>query len=200
MVDFIITRNNEVTTRAGTPLGRLFPVGKVKEWIWICGECGIDSRWSGAHRDAARYLLEHREDHHPCLFCSFAQAGKDAIPGSWRQGSVFVFPDAYPVTPGHHLIIPIEHRRDYFDLTKDEREDTHTALETLDWKTRNYLGVPSRRLRDGGYNIGWNGGESAGQTVMHAHCHFIPRRDGDMENPAGGVRGVIPEKQAYSRK
>lgn len=198
MTPFTITRNNEVTTRTGTHLGRVFPIGGNKEWIWICSECGSESNWSGPWKDAARYLMEHREEHHHCRFCDFVGAGKEGISGSWRQGSVFVFPDAYPVTFQHYLIVPVEHRRDYFDLTKQEREDTHIALETLLYKVHGMPGITSsRRLRDTGYNIGWNGGQPGGQTVMHAHCHFIPRRPGDMEDPRGGVRGVIPDKQGY---
>ena len=104
--------------------------------------------------------------------------------------SVYVLPDAYPVTPGHVLVIPLEHRTDYFDLTSEELQDTHSAL----------LQLRVELLAEGveGFNIGWNCGDAAGQTVGHAHCHLIPRRVGDMSNPAGGVRGVIPERQKYA--
>ncbi|MEZ3158163.1 HIT domain-containing protein [Microbacterium sp. BWR-S6Y] len=105
-------------------------------------------------------------------------------------GSVAVFLDGYPVTAGHALIVPLAHRRDYFDLTLEELLDTDRALTTLrDEFVR--TGVTD-------FNIGWNSGAAAGQTISHAHCHLIPRRPGDMEDPTGGVRGVIPEKRLYA--
>ena len=120
-----------------------------------------------------------------CKFCQLASA-----PDSTVRGSVYVLPDGYPVTPGHRLIIPVQHRSDYFELTFEELQDTHKALKEL----------RAELLADGaeGFNIGWNCGEVAGQTDGHAHCHLIPRRQGDMADPAGGVRGVIPEHQKYT--
>lgn len=103
---------------------------------------------------------------------------------------VFARFDKYPVNEGHLLIIPHRHFSNYFDATPEEIESIQKALlkgkELLDAK-----------FSPDGYNIGINCGEAAGQTVMHLHVHLIPRFDGDMENPAGGVRGVIPEKQRY---
>lgn len=120
-----------------------------------------------------------------CKFCQLVSA-----PDARVLGSVYVLPDGYPVTPGHLLIIPVLHRSDYFELTRCELEDTHAALEQL----RGEL------IAEGvdGFNIGWNCGEVAGQTIAHAHCHLIPRRKGDMADPTGGVRGVIPEHQKYA--
>lgn len=120
-----------------------------------------------------------------CKFCELW-----SVPEAMLVGSVYVVPDAYPVTQGHHLIIPLRHRANYFELTIEELEDTHRALE----KVRYDL------LADGaeGFNIGWNCGEVAGQTIEHAHCHLIPRRRGDVFDPSGGVRGVIPSRQKYS--
>lgn len=120
-----------------------------------------------------------------CKFCRLSSA-----PDAVKVGTVYVLPDGYPVTPGHCLIIPIEHRSDYFDLTGDERRDTHKALEQLH--------AELRAAGAEGFNIGWNCGTSAGQTVGHAHCHLIPRRTGDVADPTGGVRGVIPERQKYT--
>lgn len=121
-----------------------------------------------------------------CKFCQLATA-----PDATVVGSVYVLPDGYPVTPGHCLIIPVQHRSDYFELTPEELQDTHKALEQL----------RAELLADDveGFNIGWNCGEVAGQTIGHAHCHLIPRRKGDMADPTGGVRGVIPEHQKYTR-
>ncbi|WP_114423093.1 HIT family protein [Nocardioides houyundeii] len=119
-----------------------------------------------------------------CKFCHLATA-----PDTIVVGSVYVLTDGYPVTPGHRLIIPVQHRRDYFDLTARELQDTHKALEQFRFQL----------LADGaeGFNIGWNCGEVSGQTIGHAHCHLIPRRRGDVPDPTGGVRGVIPERQKY---
>ena len=98
--------------------------------------------------------------------------------------------DSYPVNEGHMLIVPHRHFDSYFDCTADERKSLWLLVED------------GKRLVDGkhqpdGYNIGINVGPAAGQSVMHLHIHLIPRYRGDMENPKGGVRGVIPEKQKY---
>jgi len=98
--------------------------------------------------------------------------------------------DKYPVNDGHLLIIPYRHVSDYFDLTPDEK----TAIFDLLEQAKQLL---DNERKPGGYNIGLNIGETAGQTVWHVHIHLIPRFKGDMEDPTGGVRGVIPEKQKY---
>jgi diadenosine tetraphosphate (Ap4A) HIT family hydrolase len=98
--------------------------------------------------------------------------------------------DKNPVTPGHVLIIPFRHIENYFDTTVEER----AALNRLLDETKAFLDgchAPN------GYNIGVNIGEVAGQTVPHVHLHLIPRYTGDTEKPQGGVRGVIPARQAY---
>lgn len=89
------------------------------------------------------------------------------------------------------LVIPLRHTPDFFSMTEEERIDTLSLIDAL-----------ARRLRTldatvTGFNIGMNCGESAGQTVMHAHVHVIPRRQGDTPDPRGGVRGVIPNKMSY---
>ena len=99
--------------------------------------------------------------------------------------------DGYPVTDGHTLIIPRRHVSDYFELYQPERN----AIEQLVHDCRESL-IASDNSIDG-FNIGANAGTSAGQTVFHVHIHLIPRRTGDIDNPRGGVRGVIPEKQSY---
>jgi len=102
-----------------------------------------------------------------------------------------VFRDAFPVTNLHTLIIPKRHVADYFDLTEAERSD----IQTLLLKHKQLIEQVDNTVS--GFNIGVNVGASAGQTVFHVHTHLIPRRDGDVEVPRGGVRGVIPAKQAY---
>ncbi|MEN5231875.1 HIT family protein [Sphingobacterium faecium] len=102
----------------------------------------------------------------------------------------FLIRDGFPVSPGHTLIISKQLRKDYFELTHDEKMDLDNAI--LLAKTL----IETESTPDG-YNIGMNCGETAGQTVFHFHCHLIPRFAGDMKNPRGGVRHVIPGKGSY---
>ena len=101
------------------------------------------------------------------------------------------FRDGYPVTELHTLVIPKRHVTTYFELTEDERKSIHTLLESQRAK------IMAEDDTVEGFNIGWNCGEAAGQTVFHAHVHLIPRRKGDVENPRGGVRHIIPGKGRY---
>ena len=98
--------------------------------------------------------------------------------------------DKYPVSTGHLLIISKRHFSDFFSATAEERQ----ALCDLLDEAKQFL---DHKYQPDGYNIGVNCGEDAGQTVMHLHIHLIPRYQGDLDNPRGGVRGVIPEKRVY---
>ena len=98
--------------------------------------------------------------------------------------------DAYPVSEGHTLIIPKEHVETYFDLSDSQKESLHYAIEDV-------KRILDEKYHPQGYNIGINCGVVAGQTIPHCHIHIIPRYEGDVENPRGGVRGVIPFKQNY---
>jgi diadenosine tetraphosphate (Ap4A) HIT family hydrolase len=98
--------------------------------------------------------------------------------------------DKYPVNEGHLLIIPYRHISSYFDVTPEEK----TAIFDLLEEAKVLL---DKERKPDGYNIGINVGETAGQTVWHVHIHLIPRYKDDMDDPTGGVRGVIPEKQKY---
>jgi diadenosine tetraphosphate (Ap4A) HIT family hydrolase len=102
----------------------------------------------------------------------------------------FVIKDQYPVSPGHLLIIPYQHIDHWFSAPTEVKSE---IIEVLDHLKK----LLDENYRPDGYNIGMNCGEAAGQTVMHLHVHFIPRFNGDMEDPRGGVRGVIPSKQKY---
>ena len=96
----------------------------------------------------------------------------------------YVWKDKYPVTEGHLLFVPKK---------KERRSDiTHCFEVAYDWGVRGILDYKWE-----GFNVGMNQNECAGQSVMWPHVHLIPRRKGDMENPKGGVRGVIPSKQKY---
>jgi diadenosine tetraphosphate (Ap4A) HIT family hydrolase len=98
--------------------------------------------------------------------------------------------DIYPVSKGHMLIIPKRHYADFFDSTVEERESLFDLVNECKI-------MLDDKYQPQGYNIGINVGQSAGQTVFHLHIHLIPRYKGDMQDPRGGVRGVIPEKQSY---
>jgi len=106
-------------------------------------------------------------------------------------GTMLAIRDKYAVTEYHTLVIPKRHVEDFFTMTSQERRDAETLILSL--KNDILKNDPSVT----GFNIGVNCGESAGQTIMHAHIHLIPRRDGDTPNPRGGVRGVIPDKMSY---
>lgn len=102
----------------------------------------------------------------------------------------FVIFDRYPVSPGHALILPKRHIASFFQTTPYECVAMLGLLTQMRRRT-------DAKLAPDGYNVGVNAGEAAGQTVMHVHMHLIPRYFGDMENPRGGVRGVIPARQSY---
>ncbi len=95
------------------------------------------------------------------------------------------------MTPGHHLVISKRHVSDYFALSYNEKRDVESLLSLL----RRQILTDDPTVR--GFNVGMNCGEVAGQTVMHAHIHLIPRRVGDVDEPRGGVRGCVPGKMGY---
>jgi len=121
-----------------------------------------------------------------CLFCSIPT---DRI--IKENDLAFAMRDGFPVTEYHTLIIPKRHAETYFDMTREEKE----ACDELMTKLRSEILDLDSSVT--GFNIGMNAGLSAGQTIFHCHIHLIPRRDGDVEQPRGGVRGVIPNKQSY---
>ncbi len=100
----------------------------------------------------------------------------------------------YPVTKHHTLIITNRHVADFFELTREEMAELDEVLK----KQKEELKKIDKEIS--AFNVGWNIGKDAGQSIMHCHLHLIPRRKGDVEDPRGGVRGVIPEKQKYKRK
>jgi len=108
----------------------------------------------------------------------------------YRNKYYFIIKDSFAVSPGHLLIISNELRKDYFELTHLEK---NSLTETIDI-AKNLI---DEEFNPDGYNIGMNCGLVAGQSIFHFHCHIIPRYKGDMKNPKGGVRGVIPNKMGY---
>lgn len=121
-----------------------------------------------------------------CIFCTLPI---ERI--VFRNSLAIAVADAYPVTAGHMLILPLRHVADYLELWQPELNAIHDLQRQ----------IVDRLRRDdpriSGFNIGTNAGASAGQTIFHCHVHVIPRRDGDMADPTGGVRGVIPGRQHY---
>ena len=120
--------------------------------------------------------------------CPFCKVDRELIGESKLSFAIF---DKYPVSEGHLLVLPKRHTLDYFSMTSRERKDADDLMRIL----RNKIASKDKSVT--GFNVGANCGESAGQTIWHAHIHLIPRRDGDTPNPRGGVRGVIPDKMDY---
>lgn len=122
-----------------------------------------------------------------CVFCRLYR-DRDIL---MENGLAFAVEDKYPVTPHHTLVLPARHIAGFFECSREEHcaiLDLITALKDAQLKRDNSID---------GFNIGVNSGLSAGQTIFHLHIHLIPRRTGDMDNPAGGVRGVIPSRMKY---
>lgn len=117
----------------------------------------------------------------PCPFC-------ETTAELFGNTLAFVIRDRYPASPGHTLILPRRHVADWFDTTPEERQ----AMFALADEAKRRLDA---ELHPDGYNLGINVGAWAGQTVFHVHLHLIPRYRGDVTEPRGGVRAVIPDKQ-----
>ena len=105
---------------------------------------------------------------------------------------VVAFRDAFPVSPGHTLVITRRHAKTWFEAT---REEQLAVLDLVDEVKR----LLDDELHPDGYNVGFNAGEAAGQTIPHLHMHVIPRFEGDVDDPTGGVRLVVPDKGNYRR-
>lgn len=128
---------------------------------------------------------EHRED--SCLFCHTPSDRKIIL----ENALAYAIRDGFPVTNLHTLIIPKRHIEDYFGLSQAEINAVNLLIDELREKILN------EDKTVGGFNIGMNCGEVAGQTIFHCHIHLIPRRKGDVDNPKGGVRHTIPSKGYY---
>ena len=119
-----------------------------------------------------------------CIFC---EPEREILAQNARAIAVF---DSFPVSPGHALVLPRRHVATIWELDPDEYSDCFNLVRELrsDIETR---------FSPDGFNVGANCGEAAGQSVWHAHIHVIPRYKGDVPNPRGGVRGVVPGKASY---
>ena len=130
-----------------------------------------------------------RDPNNPCLFCNIKESGV-----AHENDFAYASFDSYPVSKDHCLIIPKRHIKDYFELSKEEL----TACDKLIKIVKDEIISKDQSVK--GFNLGTNIGKVSGQSIFHCHFHLIPRRDGDVENPQGGVRSVIPSKQHYTRK
>ena len=130
-----------------------------------------------------------KDPNNPCLFCNVKESG-------YAHENKFAYAsyDTYPVSKHHCLIIPKRHIKDYFELDKDELLACDALIRIIQKEIIN----KDKTVK--GFNLGTNVGKVSGQSIFHCHFHLIPRRDKDVENPQGGVRSVIPNKQHYKRK
>ena len=130
-----------------------------------------------------------KDPNNPCLFCNSKKSGV-----VFENELAYASYDTYPVSESHFLIIPKRHAVDYFHLTNDELIACNDLIKIVQKE------VVFKDNKVKAFNIGANVGKIAGQSIMHCHIHLIPRREGDVDNPQGGVRSVIPKKQHYKRK
>ena len=151
----------------------------------LCFKCNANK---GARDDedfrAVREEINARQS--DCIFCELPA---DRIIAS--NTLAFAIRDNYPVTELHTLVIPKRHATTFFDLFEPERRAINQLLDGL------WVEIMKKDASVSGFNIGMNSGDTAGQTISHAHVHLIPRRRGDVQDPRGGVRGVIPGKATY---
>lgn len=131
-------------------------------------------------------LRKKRDPNDPCLFCTDPRgvSGQNELAYSAR--------DSYPASPGHTLVIPRRHVASFFELTPEE---VAACMDLIKFE-KDHI---DREFSPDGYNIGVNVGPAAGQSIFHVHLHIIPRYKGDVENPQGGVRHVIPKNAHYTR-
>ena len=122
-----------------------------------------------------------------CPFCTDFAASRDVVS---EKGQFFMRWDRYPVSEGHLLVIPKQHVRCFSELSIEESEGLGAAIKEA-------IELVKAKVSPDAVNIGINDGAAAGQTVPHLHVHIIPRWAGDVEDPRGGVRGVIPGKAQY---
>ena len=129
-----------------------------------------------------------KDPNNPCLFCDVKKTGI-----VYENELVYASYDSYPVSEHHCLIIPKRHIKDYFELTNDELLACNDLIKIVKKEITNEDPLVK------GFNLGTNIGIVSGQSIFHCHFHLIPRREGDVDNPQGGVRSVIPNKQHYKR-
>ena len=130
-----------------------------------------------------------KDPNNPCIFCSIRK--NELI---FENSLAYASKDSYPVTKFHSLVVPKRCVKNYFELNDKEILACDNLIKKLQQK------ITSEDSTVKGFNVGTNSGKVAGQSIFHCHIHVIPRRKGDVDNPQGGVRSVIPSKQHYTRK
>tara|TARA_B100001121_G_C18195801_1_gene392298 strand:- start:32 stop:430 length:399 start_codon:yes stop_codon:yes gene_type:complete len=130
-----------------------------------------------------------KDPNKPCLFCNTEK--KSVV---HENNLAYASYDTYPVSKYHCLIIPKRHIKDYFDLKNEELIACNDLIKIIKKE------ILEKDNSVKGFNLGTNIGKSSGQSIYHCHLHLIPRRENDVDNPQGGVRSVIPDKQHYKRK
>jgi diadenosine tetraphosphate (Ap4A) HIT family hydrolase len=151
----------------------------------LCVTCNTNKR-DRDDTDFREVLASYGSREKACLFCSIG-AGRIVA----ENELCYAIRDGFPVTPMHTLVIPKRHVADYFDLYQPELN----AIQSMLRAQREQILAADPAVT--GFNVGINAGAEAGQTIFHVHVHLIPRRKGDVADPRGGVRGVIPDKQKY---
>tara|TARA_B100001741_G_scaffold142625_1_gene117823 strand:- start:121 stop:519 length:399 start_codon:yes stop_codon:yes gene_type:complete len=129
-----------------------------------------------------------KDPNNPCLFCNSQKSGL-----AHENDLAYASFDTYPVSEYHCLVIPKRHIKDYFDLSNDELIACNELIKIVKKE------ITNKDSSVKGFNLGTNIGKVSGQSILHCHFHLIPRREGDVDNPQGGVRSVIPNKQHYKR-
>ena len=130
-----------------------------------------------------------KDPNNPCLFCNIKE---NEI--NYQNRLAYASYDTYPVSEYHCLVVPKRHIKDYYGLTNEEL----IACNDLIKIAKDEILKKDNKVK--GFNLGTNIGKISGQSIFHCHFHLIPRREGDVENPQGGIRSVIPGKQYYKRK
>lgn len=159
-------------------------------------QCNVQLRYKSVYKNENCEIYEYQHFNHitktihpECPFCN-PEKERDLL---LESATAYAMYDQFPVSTGHLLIIPKKHCPDYFQLTFKEQSACWFMLN----KAKE---IVTKTFHPDGFNIGININESAGQTVPHVHIHLIPRYSGDVKEPEGGVRGVIPEKKIYGLK
>jgi diadenosine tetraphosphate (Ap4A) HIT family hydrolase/5-methylcytosine-specific restriction endonuclease McrA len=171
-VDHIIPRN-----KGGTD--------DVSNFQALCYSCNAMKR-DRDDTDFSAMALHYKDRDSDCVFCQI-ESNRTIL----ENELCYAIYDRYPVSDHHTLIIPKRHISDFFELYQPEINAAYALIHKAKAKVRDSDTSVT------GFNIGINVGQDAGQTISHAHIHLIARRHGDVENPRGGVRGVIPSKRDY---